>query len=1396
MLNYKVEFDEDTRQIKVRFFNDEGEEVKPEKGTYKITVPANTFMWYGDGVSCDGKNGNDEFTYLYRVVDKAPAPEIKAFIKGGIIYFVVENSSSPQTKKELGYTTQSTNVENIVSFLPYVELDNIQWVPNGDVSQFGYTERKSFYYVNLKDSFNYIPDTQYTANLLANTVVNIGDGDAYEASPVPNKMATTTFQTPPSPEVSITSITYDTKTNKLTAVADLSSVYTKRGLWRTSSEALHSPVVTNDAETVSVEALDVQWDDEKMTMEFNIKNPDSFLKYNPDSSKYMKFNVKVLADFLLNTGNGSEFIGTCGNKATSASKTVKSLNKVSKPVIVKETRDSSMLTLDWNNVYTNDMVTSRSGDASLVAVMKDGTARNVSSYVKFTYPSKSNKKLVAKYDTGNNFGLDPTLVQRFELRLPEGLIQNDGDDEFTSGHTESEQKSYNYSPVDCKPKLNLNEINMAPLYPIIDGERLSPLHDAEITTFGKDVLKISDPDGNVLMRWSDQPFDEIESIEGYGESGVTEDISTYQTRRYYDRDMGRFIASGMYSPNGAYEAYTGNKIVLSVNPTAVVTKGDGFTCLGTLSGETDTPTQTKYVLEFSIPSNNKDFLGKMVSENYLAGPVDWNEEYITSCMTEGHRYSKPYFMGCYGWGSENNPQDTPYEVNNDLYLTKTMNIALGPYDFQQRVFSNEYDDYYYRYIVAFYSGDEEISESDKEYEKNRVKSHAEWNGGEFAYLSWVEDYMQRNPLKLISKDNSLYYGRYSGYWGDMTNEEKEAMVNDFMEFHRVRAVNNVCNLFLIRQNNYETYSFLYDKPSSHWAFGAQGRLYNNGTMNPNTNRVLYIKEVKKIDTSRQTDFSWMFANQSSLTKISAKFDMSNATAMTGMFYKCDDLKAEIAHEVFEGEINTEDKLNDVLYADHAFEACNCITALPDSFQFANLYDGTAMFANCNSLMKLPDAFNPTNLEIADDMLKGDYSYPLFAYDEQHNFKCYGAYPYYDETEKKGCEQKWKDEHPTHTYTDLHFPIEFAIRNIPETWKSVSKIKSADGMFAARAVLETVPHFWNFEKLENGNRMFHGCASLRTIPTAWTSTDNLVSANNMFTQCSSITKVHNGFKCRNLESANFMFDGCSSLTAINEDFQPLNLVNANSMLAFTPNLKKIPASWTNIETVEKANGMLQGCGIEKLPDSWTVCNATETEFMFTDTKLTKIKMDFPNLQRCYAIFGDTPLLKEVDGVIDFANLPLGQDINIMYNSSCTKFRIENLGKKSNLYTGDSKTQREVNPIFYFMNVDYETWAEQDIIDWLDSIFYMLDHANTGTTEKNSESVSTKRTVTYDRHMDGHYIYLRLPIKFLVDREDFIRQRLEANPHEQVTKDVFLAWLNSSMGDRAKTGWSYRIQAQVI
>ena len=119
---------------------------------------------------------------------------------------------------------------------------------------------------------------------------------------------------------------------------------------------------------------------------------------------------------------------------------------------------------------------------------------------------------------------------------------------------------------------------------------------------------------------------------------------------------------------------------------------------------------------------------------------------------------------------------------------------------------------------------------------------------------------------------------------------------------------------------------------------------NNNFYNFNKNTFTNLI-FKDIDTSKVTNFGWMFSFCGALTSLDVlKFDTSNVTTMNGMFYNCSALTFLDVSKFDTSNVN---------YIDRMFYGCWALTSLDVSkWDTSNVTTMNSMFYNCSALTSL------------------------------------------------------------------------------------------------------------------------------------------------------------------------------------------------------------------------------------------------------------------------------------------------------------------------------------------------------------------------------------------------------------------------------------------------------------
>lgn len=1319
MKTYKVDYDKATQMIKIRWFDEEGNEVAGDAGTYRITIPANTFYWHGDGVNCDGVTGNEEFVYTLVLAGSAPKPIITPQMKDSNIYFIIDNSANSNNYNTLGYKTYDARDDYSILFNKPVKVEIVAYDPNFNASRFGYDEKKAMVYVGIDSNTPVEPDFEYSCTLVADSVYNQGLGSPYDDTPIYNDDTTFYFTGVTKPSVAITGLSFNFDNNKVTVKYKVSNdnLNELRDVHFDSmiDNSVKPYIINSDnSATAYCESITQGANKEDIDCVFAIKNLDAFVS-TATGQRTISINVQTLRGWIKNFGDGINTVGYTESDASAKRGTIPYMSGVNKPRVQSTQMKPNFLTANWVEVFGTDYVTTQNGPSKFYATMKDGRKVDISQY---NTVQTVGKDVTVNYDTTTNFGLDPEQVSTITVEFPEGYFTNQGDNKMTTGTAKSDTVVYNFEPVDCKPKINAIKTNVNPLYPIIDGNKLEPVHDGETSVYNANSVVITDMSNNVLMKWDPSFVFKPISLAEKTEVNLNESLTSETVGNYSADDEKLFSMEQMYSKDNNYELYHGNQIKLKVVPSQFGVQGDGFKRLGQLTGETDTPEITKYVLELETSTSfqkyqHSDEGGRMNTQNPRGGFMDWNASAFKrpdEMMT---------YQGSLSWGAFNGGDAYATYVNcgsNNDYIGFGPFCDYGMKQLWSKALYEQTDNEYLKNTLYWTAFEDEPQCSEKLY----YEELKEW---------FSQIWLPKHPITFTGETGEeMYPEKYTDAFGwdySFDREVKLEYFKEWMKHFEDTHINHFFSMYNVSSTTDNTYSFLYDTPASTWKFGLPDKPYNETAFEFGS--VIY--RLLKIDTSNQSNFDYFLNNQSFLHDIPAKLDLSKAKTTNYMFNNCYEDNEWNKGFWWNGHLNSNDTLENVTSANYMYGNDVCITAINETFSFKSLISANGMFVNCNSLSKLPAVFNPTELEYANDMLsvsREGLTGGVMYCDTKGEFvvatKDLTVYPYYDTVTKELTKVA------TNTTIDVLPQSAFNLTVIAPTWKSVSKVKEAIRMFQRRKIT-SIPNQWNFSSLYDSTEMFAQCDKFTKIPDSWVDTDALLVADNMFDGCVSLTGLHDGFKCKNLIHARGMFSNCE-FSRINDTFQPNQVEDINAMFWNCPNFSKIPTAWTSITNVQTSVSAFKMCPkLTELPASWTDCNSTNATSMFEDSGIKEVNINFPNLKFINNMFTGSKCSAST-GVLNigayYRSESIGQGV---FANKQFIFKVEDFGKTENLRTQTSSIAGDAVTLSLQSIGVPETDDEMD--KFTDSILYLLDHVWTGETVINEDSVGSRKDRTRNR-----------------------------------------------------------------
>ena len=311
-------------------------------------------------------------------------------------------------------------------------------------------------------------------------------------------------------------------------------------------------------------------------------------------------------------------------------------------------------------------------------------------------------------------------------------------------------------------------------------------------------------------------------------------------------------------------------------------------------------------------------------------------------------------------------------------------------------------------------------------------------------------------------------------------------------------------------------------------------------------------DVSRWDTSGVTNMIQLFCQCSSLTELDlSNWDTSSVTGMYGMFSDCSNLETlDIS--------NFDTHLVDSFY--QMFTGCAKLKTLDLlMFDSSNVTDMGYMFYNCSSLgeLKLPDAFVTSVVT---------------------NIQCICT----------GCS---------------------GLKQINVSQWNVSNVSMFDSVFRNCSSLEAldVSH-WNTSGATYMGHMFDGCSSLEVLDVSHFNTSNVTSMESMFDHCSNVSVIDlSGFDWSNVKRLSRCFQDCSSVKVLDlSSSSATNITGTFNLFYGCTNLEYLDVSTINLRKVTGyIDTMYQGCS-----SLTTVITGPSTPFR-SSTNGSRYYADLPN-----------------------------------------------------------------------------------------------------------------------------------------------------------------------------------------
>ena len=292
---------------------------------------------------------------------------------------------------------------------------------------------------------------------------------------------------------------------------------------------------------------------------------------------------------------------------------------------------------------------------------------------------------------------------------------------------------------------------------------------------------------------------------------------------------------------------------------------------------------------------------------------------------------------------------------------------------------------------------------------------------------------------------------------------------------------------------------------------------------------LSVLDLSGFDTSRVTDMSQMFVNDTSLRKVSfgEQFDSSRVKAMYSMFYNCENLEIVNTGVFRTPQVTSMAKMfygcssiksldvsgfdtSNVVYMSWMFSGCSNLTDLDVSnFDTANVTSMRYMFENCNSLQALDvSRFDTSAVTDMACMFKNCVS--LLNLDVS-NFDT-----------GKVTNMGWM------------FYRCSSLQALDVSCFDTSAVTDMACMFCGCSALSSLDvSAFNTAKVTTMNALFRDCSSVRILDVSSFITSNVTNMYCMFYACRALSSLDvSSFDTSRVTNMAYMFGACSGLSELN------------------------------------------------------------------------------------------------------------------------------------------------------------------------------------------------------------------------------------------------------------------------
>ena len=169
-------------------------------------------------------------------------------------------------------------------------------------------------------------------------------------------------------------------------------------------------------------------------------------------------------------------------------------------------------------------------------------------------------------------------------------------------------------------------------------------------------------------------------------------------------------------------------------------------------------------------------------------------------------------------------------------------------------------------------------------------------------------------------------------------------------------------------------------------------------------------------------------------------------------------------------------------------------------------------------------------------------------------------------------------------------------NLRECSVDFGPVSGFSSMFSSCSSLSGLPDGFSCPNATDTGYMFNSCSSLSGLPDGF-SCPNATNADGMFQSCSSLSGLPDGFSCPNATGTGYMFYSCSGLFRLPDGFSCPNATSTDQMFYGCSSLSGLPDGFSCPNTANTGY-MFRGCSsLSGLPDGFSCPNTSDAKWMF-------------------------------------------------------------------------------------------------------------------------------------------------------------------------------------------------------